>query len=377
MSTVNFPMMEGLLLKLHINLSFKPVQCHVLIPVPLHWWEQVKADLDRDVQLGVIEKVPEGTPDTWLSRMVIVAKKDRKLRRTMDYQELNKAATRETNPNESPFNLCCQVPHHKLKTICDAWNGYHSVAIRKEGRHFTSFVTPWGSYRYLVAPQGYVASGDGYTRCSEAITKEYKNKVCMVDNTLLYHDDLDSAFTKTCKYLDTCAKNGIVLNPDKFHFAKEVVEFAGFEITMEAVRPSEKHLQEIWDFPAPMCLKEVRSWFGLVNQVAFAFSASSMMEPFRHLLKPKLKFAWSPQLQVTFEESRWVIVEMVTEGVKIFDMKRVTCLLTDWSKMGLGFFLVQNIVLVSRTYPSAAQMDGNSSSPVATSHTQLSPDTCP
>jgi hypothetical protein len=55
----------------------------------------VKADLDRDIHLGVIKKIPHGTPDTWLSNMVIVAK-DSKLRRTVDYQALNKAATRET-----------------------------------------------------------------------------------------------------------------------------------------------------------------------------------------------------------------------------------------------------------------------------------------
>ena len=26
------------------------------------------------------------------------------------------------------------------------------------------FITPWGRYRYLVAPQGYISSGDGYSR---------------------------------------------------------------------------------------------------------------------------------------------------------------------------------------------------------------------
>jgi hypothetical protein len=177
------------------------------------------------------------------------------------------------------------------------------TALPSERTHFTLFVTSWGSYRYRVAPQGYVASGDGYTRRYDAITKLFKKNICMVDDTLLYHDDLDSALIETCQYLDTCAKNGVILNPDKFHFT-EVVEFAGFEITMDSVIPSEKHLQAIHDFPAPTCLKEVRSWFSIVKQVAFAFSASLVMELFRHLLKPKVNFTWSPELQVAFEESR-------------------------------------------------------------------------
>jgi predicted GH43/DUF377 family glycosyl hydrolase len=41
------PMMEGPPLELHIDPSTKPVQCNVPILVLLHWWEQVKADLDR------------------------------------------------------------------------------------------------------------------------------------------------------------------------------------------------------------------------------------------------------------------------------------------------------------------------------------------
>ena len=55
------------------------------------------------------------------------------------------------------------VPHGVKKSTCDAWNGYHSVAIREEDRHLTTFLTPEGRYRYRTAPQGFLASGDGYT----------------------------------------------------------------------------------------------------------------------------------------------------------------------------------------------------------------------
>ena len=36
-----------------------------------------------------------------------------------------------------------------------------------------------------------------------------------------------------------------------------------------------------------------------------------------------------------------MIVDAVTEGVERFDMKRKTCLATDWSYSGIGFFLMQ------------------------------------
>ena len=68
------PLMTGPPLRLHVDPSATPVACHKVNPVPLHWKNKVKADIDRDVALGVLEKIPGNTPTDWLSRMVITAK---------------------------------------------------------------------------------------------------------------------------------------------------------------------------------------------------------------------------------------------------------------------------------------------------------------
>ena len=43
------------------------------------------------------------------------------------------------------------------------------------------------------------------------------------------------------------------------------------EITMDTVRPCKRHLDAIRDFPTPTSITDVQSWFGLINQVSFAF----------------------------------------------------------------------------------------------------------
>ncbi len=50
-----------------------PLRLNMATPasVPVHWEGKVKEHLDRDVRLGVIEKVPIGTPDTWCQRMMM------------------------------------------------------------------------------------------------------------------------------------------------------------------------------------------------------------------------------------------------------------------------------------------------------------------
>ena len=188
-----------------------------------------------------------------------------------------------------------------------------------------------GHYRYRVCPQGYIASGDSYTRRFHEV----------VTHILLWSHSIEASFHQTTEWLETCGNKGVTLNPDKFVFAADTVEFVGFEITSNDVRPSPRYLPAIRDFPTPQSTTDVKSWFGLVNQVAYAFSMADTMTPFRNLLKPGQAFHWDETLDKLFRESKQKIIDEIHNGVRIFDKSKPTCLVTDWSKTGIGFWLLQ------------------------------------
>ena len=335
------PMMSGPPLRLMVDPEAKPTAHHTPIPVPIHWQDEVKADLDRDVRLGVLEPVPVGTPVTWCSKMVVAAKKSGKPRRTVDFQALNRHALRETHHTQSPFHQARSVPPNTYKTVMDTWNGYHSIPLHEDDRHLTTFITPWGRYRYCVAPQGYIASGDGYTRRFDEIVSDVPRKTKCVDDSLLWDESIADSFFHTVDYLDLCGHNGVTLNPSKFAFAQTTVEFAGFDITSTTVRPCPQFIEAIQNFPTPQNITDVRSWFGLINQVSYAFASAERMQPFRNLLKPGTRFIWTTQLNDLFEESKSLIVSEIYKGVEIYDKNKPTCLVSDWSKEGIGFWLFQ------------------------------------
>ena len=267
------PMMEGPPIRLMVHEDAEPVAFHKPIPVPACWYDEVKKAIDRDVALGVLEKVPIGEPVTWCHRMITIAKKDGTSRRAVDMQPLNYYAVRETHHTQSPFHQARRVPSNKQKTVFDAWNGYHSVPLHPDDRHLTTFITPWGRYRYKVAPQGYIAAGDGYTRRFDEIVADIPNKTKCIDDTLLWADSIEESFHQAVQWLDRCGRNDITLHPSKFTFAADV-EFAGFEITNDSVRPCEKYLNTITNFPTPKNLTDIRSWFGLINQVSYTFASA-------------------------------------------------------------------------------------------------------
>ena len=154
--------------------------------IPLHWLETIKAELDRDVALGVIEPVPPNTPSTWCSRMSLIPKKDGTPRRVIDLRPLNSATTRQTHLTDSPFNQAIKIPPNTWKTCSDAWNGYHSVPLDEASKHYTTFLTPFGRYRYCVSPQGQSISNDSYMQMYDIIMEMIERYTRCIDDTLLW-----------------------------------------------------------------------------------------------------------------------------------------------------------------------------------------------
>ena len=65
-----------------------------------------------------------------------------------------------------------------------------------------------------------------------------------------------------------------------------------------------------------------------------------------------------PELENVFRESKEEIVQEIERGVRIFDKSKPTCLATDWSKEGVGFWLFQKHCQCTPVRPFAALMDG-------------------
>lgn len=347
--------MAGPPIEIHVDPSAKPVAVHTPASIPLHWQDKVHEDLLRDEALGILEKVPHGEATQWCHRMVITRKHNGSPRRTVDLSPLNKFCQRETFSSEAPFKLARRVQRETWKTVTDAWNGYHSVPLRESDRHLTIFITPFGRWRYTRAPQGFLSSGDGYNRRFDAILADFVRKERCVDDTVFYDSNLEEHWWRTIEFLTLVGRAGIVLNPDKFQFAQRTVDFAGFRISDCVVEPLPKYLRAIQEFPTPKNITDIRSWFGLVNQVANYAQLRDLMAPFKPFLSPKQKFAWSDELNRAFCASKNAIADAIRRGVEIFDPNRRTCLRPDWSNKGIGYFLLQKHCECTASIPGCCQ----------------------
>ena len=112
------------------------------------------------------------------------------------------------------------------------------------------------------------------------------------------------------------------------------MDYVGFTLTRDEIKPAESMTESIRNFPAPKNITQARAFFGLVEQVSFAFSKCADMVHFRHLLSPKTKFVWSDDLEREFGLAKASIVRKIHKGVTMFQVDRITALVTDWSIEG-------------------------------------------
>ena len=114
------------------------------------------------------------------------------------------------------------------------------MPLRQSDRHLTTFITPFGRWKYTRAPQGFLSSGDGYNRRFDAILSTFERKERCVDDTIHYDSDLEQHWWRTIDLLTRVGQAGIVMNPDKFQFAKKSVNFAGFRVSDSSIEPLPK-----------------------------------------------------------------------------------------------------------------------------------------
>ena len=72
-----------------------------------------------------------------------------------------------------------------------------------------------------------------------------------MDDSLLWDANIEESFWHTIDYIIHCSNNGVVFNPAKFLFCQTEIDFAGFSITENDIKPSKSLLDAIASFPKP------------------------------------------------------------------------------------------------------------------------------
>ena len=330
---------------MHIDLQDNAVPCRHYRPrlVPFRWRESVQQQLEHMASQSIIEKVPVGESFTWCHPMVVVPKKNSdEPRVTVDLTGLNKYVKRPAYPARTPHEAVAAITlGSKYFTTLDSRHGYWQIPLDEESLKLTTFLTPWGAFRFKRNVMGLISAGDEHNRRGDEALTGIKNMQKVVEDIIIFNDDLPSHIESVRQVLQRCAEHGITLNKKKFVFGVPETNYCGFKVSKAGYTPDDNLVSALRNFPTPTSKTDIRSLCGLAQQFeAFTPRLTELLTPIRALLSSKATFCWESVHQKAFEDLREAL--SCPRILATFDGKSPLRLETDAAQSrGLGMALWQ------------------------------------
>lgn len=333
--------MPGEEFKIHLKEDAVPFSVSSPRRVALSLREPLKEELQKLVAEGIITPVTE--PTEWCAPIVVEPKKDGGIRLCVDLSHLNKFVRTEQYQSPTPLEEVASITASEARwfTVFDAAKGYHQCPLHKDSVLKTTFITPFGRYAFLRAPYGVSSISDHYNRRMDEAFSGLAGFKKIVDDVVIYSRTREDHIRDVRTFMKRCEEKGISLNRKKLQLAQTSVKFAGFILSREGYKPDPQLTSAISLFPTPQNVSDLRSFFGLVNQVAsFVDDVSELLMPLRSLLSSKNEFVWEERHERAFSAAKVALTSVPT--MAYFDPRRPTTLSTDASRLkGLGFVLRQ------------------------------------
>ena len=117
---------------------------------------------------------------------------------------------------------------------------------------------PFGLYQYKCLPQGISIGPDIAQEAMENLLCEFLERIiCYFDDIVLFSDSWEEHFDLINKVCTIIKKAGFKVNPNKCNWAKHEVEFPGYLITTNGLKPLWSKINAILAMKTPENLKQL------------------------------------------------------------------------------------------------------------------------
>ncbi len=110
----------------------------------------MKAELDILLHSGIIEP----SESVWASPLVPVVKPDGKIRLCVDYRRLNATTPQLQQYIPTLDDVLEKAGNATVLSKLDLAKGYYQVQMDDNSRDLTTFISPWGKFRFNRMPFG-------------------------------------------------------------------------------------------------------------------------------------------------------------------------------------------------------------------------------
>lgn len=284
----------------------KPVHARAYT-IPKIYENTVKNEIEQFLKRGILRKVNRSE---WASPTFIVPKKlnvgqdTPTARVVVDFRRVNEMIVRYPYPVPKIQHLLMTLEGFTFATSLDLIQGYHQMPLDNEARKICTIVLPWGKYEYTRLPMGIKLAGDAFQQRMNDLLGHLPYVRCYLDDILIVtKGDWKEHLECITTVLETMGSAGLKVNAEKSFFGRRELDYLGYHISQEGIRPDTKKVEAIKALAAPKTRRQLRSFIGMVNFYRDMWKQRShLLAPMTQLMSPKKPFKWTDVEQKAFEE---------------------------------------------------------------------------
>ncbi|UYV62886.1 hypothetical protein LAZ67_2002246 [Cordylochernes scorpioides] len=316
----------------------KPYAVHTPRRVPIPLMEKLKTRLEELEKAGIIAQVNVATE--WCAPTVIAGKPNGDIRLCVDLSRLNEHVQREVHPMPVVEHMLGQLGEARFFSKLDANSGFHQIPLSPDCQHLTTFITPFGRYKYCRMPFGISLAPEYFQRVMSIILQGMDGVMCYLDDILIFASDSKTHDRILRLVLRKLKEAKVTLNKAKCVFGVPRINFLGHILDEDGIRPDPAKIEAVAKMPAPTDVHGVRRFLGMVNHLGrFVENLSEIVAPLNQLLVKGQDFVWDCSQERAFRKLKELLTTQPI--LAAYDVRKPTMVSSDASSYGLGAVLKQ------------------------------------
>ena len=272
------------LVKHHIKLTDPVPFKEAYRGIPSQMYDEVKAHIQEMLNLGAIR--PSNSP--WASAIVLVRKKDGRLRFCIDLRRLNNRTVKDAYSLPKIESILDSLIGAQIFSTLDLKAGYWQVEMAEECKAYTAFTCgPLGFYECDTMPFGATTAPATFQRLMHDCLGDLNMNSCIVylDDIIIFSDTKKEHLERLEAVFQKLSAAGLKLKPSKCFFFREEIEYLGHVVSGKGISTNPKKVDAVAKWPTPKTVYDVRSFLGFVGYYRrFIKDFSKIAKPIREVI---------------------------------------------------------------------------------------------
>jgi hypothetical protein len=309
---------------------------------PYRYPPAIKDEIERQITEMLASGVIQHSHSPFSSSVLLVKKKDGTFRFCVDFRHLNAITVKTKYPVPVIEELLDELQGASWFSCLDLTAGYHQIRLAAGEEPKTAFQTHSGHYEFRVMAFGLSGAPATFLKAMNTTLHPVLRKCVLVffDDILIYSHNFAEHVQHVRLVLELLAKDQWQVKLSKCLFAQRQLRYLGHIISEQGVATDPAKVEAVLSWPAPVSVKELRSFLGLAGYYRrFVRHFSLIAKPLTDLLKKGSIFAWTDQHLQSFEALKQAITSAPV--LVLPDFAQPFVLETDASGTGVGAVLLQ------------------------------------